>query len=435
MQEVFRILNQINQTSSRNEKENILKQNKNNQLLRDILQFVYDPFIVTGLSTKKINKKTSAVDRFDNYPKTIEQMMSYLKANNTGKDYDICLVQEFILNQPEELQDVYTKIATKSLTIGITASTINKIYGDDFIPVFDVMLAEKYFEREDKFNEKFIVTEKLDGIRGVIIKENNNITIFSRQGQLIEGLNDIVDEAKLLPDNYVYDGELILINDKNLPSKDLYRETVKIVRKDGIKKNVIFNCFDIVPLKEFKKGISIDGCYTRKMILHNLLDGKYKWIKEVSILYVGEDKTEIITLLNKMIAQNKEGVMVNTYDGKYQCKRTKDVLKVKSMQDCDLVVIGFEEGEGQNKGTLGRINVEYKGNSIGVGSGFKLKTDKDIPIENTRDYIWQHQDKFIGKIAKVQYFEETTNSKDDKVSLRFPVFLEWRWDKTEPSYN
>ena len=38
-------------------------------------------------------------------------------------------------------------------------------------------------------------------------------------------------------------------------------------------------------------------------------------------------------------------------------------------------------------------------------------------------------------IMEVQYFEESTNKKDDSLSLRFPVFLRWRFDKTEPSYN
>ncbi|HHX68480.1 MAG TPA: hypothetical protein GX708_10565 [Gallicola sp.] len=45
MLEVLKVIKQIGDTSSRTEKENILKQNSNNQLLKEILQFTYDPFI------------------------------------------------------------------------------------------------------------------------------------------------------------------------------------------------------------------------------------------------------------------------------------------------------------------------------------------------------------------------------------------------------
>jgi signal peptidase I len=148
-------------------------------------------------------------------------------------------------------------------------------------------------------------------------------------------------------------------------------------------------------------------------------------IIEVPILYRGSDKEMIIKLLDEAISKDQEGVMVNISNAPYECKRTKNILKVKKMQTCDLRIVGFEKGEGKNTGTLGRINVNYKGNIVGVGSGF---------TDEMRNEIWNNQDKYIGKITEVQYFEETTNSKDDKLSLRFPVFLEVRWDKTEESY-
>jgi DNA ligase-1 len=98
------------------------------------------------------------------------------------------------------------------------------------------------------------------------------------------------------------------------------------------------------------------------------------------------------------------------------------------MNDCDLKIVGFESGEVDSKlaNTLGRINVEYKGNVVGVGSGFS---------EEMRNEIWNNQGKYINRIAKIQFFEESENSKTKEKSLRFPVFIEIRWDKNEPSYN
>lgn len=426
MEEILSMFNQIAATNSRNEKEIFLEQFKDNLLFKEILKFVYDPYIVTGLSAKKIKKKVKVSLEFDCDLSSIEEVLQYLRQYNTGRDIDIAIIQDFILKQPENQRELITQIVTKSLKIGATANTMNKIYGEGFINQFEVMLADKYFDYVDKITGAFIATQKLDGMRCVILKDNGNITVFSRQGQPIEDLVEILEEAEQLPDYMVYDGELILKNHDNLTSKDLYRETIKVARKDGMKRDLIFNCFDLLPLFDFKNGVSTLSCKSRKQLLHNLLSKlNLEHIIEVPVLYYGTDKDQIIKLLDAAIEKDQEGIMVNLADAPYSCKRTKDILKVKKMQDVDLKVLSVEEGEGRNKDTLGRINVEYKGNIVGVGSGFN---------DSMRTEVFNNPEKYIGKIAKIQYFEETTNSKDDKFSLRFPVFIEWRFDKTEPSY-
>lgn len=163
MNQVLNIINEIQLTSSRNGKEGILKRNQDNKLLKDIFMFVYNPYIITGISKKKINKKINSPNPSMSFISNIQEMMDYLKENNTGKDLDILAIQNFIKLAPEELQELYTQIATKSLKIGITAKTLNKIYGKGFIPEFNVMLANKYFDRVDKIKGEFIVTTKLDG--------------------------------------------------------------------------------------------------------------------------------------------------------------------------------------------------------------------------------------------------------------------------------
>ena len=146
----------------------------------------------------------------------------------------------------------------------------------------------------------------------------------------------------------------------------------------------------------------------------------------VPILYQGKyDKDIVKQELDKQIELEHEGIMVNLADAAYEGKRTKNILKVKAMQDCDLKIIGFEEGTGKNKGTLGAIIVDYKGFEVKVGSGF---TNQD------RDYFWANQKELLGRVITVQYFEETTNKKDNSLSLRFPVYLELRELGKEVSY-
>ena len=424
MEEVIKIFKKLQESSGKRLQE-ILEENKDNELLKKVLWFVYNPYIVTGLSSKKINKIVNKQIKYAP-AETIEEVFEYLQEHNTGTDIDIAYVLEFIQGKPD--QEMYEQIFTKELKLGITSKTINKVF-PNLIPEFNVMLAEKYWDRMEeleKTNPDIIITQKYDGVRCVAIHDKSGVKLFSRQGKLIEGLHDLEEQLLWLPFG-CYDGELLL-NKDNIPSKDLYRETVTVVNsKDQDKKDIVFNIFDTCEIKEFENGYCAAPCIERKKVIQELEEQmKPDWWKSVPILYYGKyDKNIVQQELNKQIALEHEGVMVNIANAPYEAKRTKNILKVKAMQDCDLKIIGFEEGTGKNKGTLGAIIVDYKGFEVRVGSGF---TDQD------REYFWANQNELLGRVITVQYFEETTNKKDNSLSLRFPVYLELREKGKEVSY-
>lgn len=116
--------------------------------------------------------------------------------------------------------------------------------------------------------------------------------------------------------------------------------------------------------------------------------------------------------------------MVN-FNEPYKCKRHSGILKMKTMQSIDLEIIDVEEGQGENKGVLGNILVNYKDNIVAVGTGFS---------KHLRKVYWDNPNEIIGKIAEIQYFEESKNQQG-KFSLRFPVFKCIREDKISESYN
>lgn len=424
MDEVIKIFKELQESSGKRLQE-ILEENKDNELLKKVLWFVYNPYIVTGLSSKKINKIVNKQIKYAP-AETIEEVFEYLQEHNTGTDIDIAYVSEFIQGKPD--QEMYSQIFTKELKLGITSKTINKVF-PNLIPEFNVMLAEKYWDRMEeleKTNPDIIITQKYDGVRCVAIHDKSGVKLFSRQGKPIEGLHDLEGQLLWLPFG-CFDGELLL-NKDNIPSKDLYRETVTVVNsKDQDKKDIVFNIFDTCEIREFENGYCAAPCIERKKVIQELEEQmKPDWWKSVPILYYGKYNKDIVQQeLNKQIALEHEGVMVNIANAPYEARRTKNILKVKAMQDCDLKIIGFEEGTGKNKGTLGAIIVDYKGFEVRVGSGF---TDQD------REYFWANQNELVGRVITVQYFEETTNKKDNSLSLRFPVYLELREKGKEVSY-
>ena len=133
---------------------------------------------------------------------------------------------------------------------------------------------------------------------------------------------------------------------------------------------------------------------------------------------------EILEILDEYRNKGAEGLMINL-DDVYYFKRTKSLIKLKVMSTIDLRVVGFEEGNNKNKGKLGAVLVKYKDNIVKVGSGW---------VDSDREEVWNNQDKYLGKILEISYFEETTN-KDGSCSLRFPIAKRWRFDKDEESYE
>lgn len=355
--------------------------------------------------------------------------------HNTGSLEAINRVVTFISAQEQSNHDFLCHVFAKDLKVGITAKSINKALGKGFIREFSVQLAHPFHKYADKINGRyFTLTQKLDGHRAVCIVKDGKPKFYTRKGLPIDGME--VQEQEVLhlcdddPWDLVLDGELLLPNTDGLATKDLFRETSKVLRsKTKDKSDIIFNVFDFVFYDEFVTGISTTGFSTRKQALYDRFADRpnLEHLKLVQDLYIGNDLSMIYELQRTMVKPNGwEGLMLNLNSGKYQTKRTSNLLKIKDFLDADVYVKDAFEGTGRLAGKLGGVVIDYKGNDVKVGSGFS---------DEERDLYWQHPDQIIGRLIQVSYFEETHNQNDDKLSLRFPTFVTVRNDKSEPSYE
>ena len=452
------IILSIMEMSGTNEKIDTLKQNEQNERLKNILFYTFNPLYVFGISSKKIAKELNMIPTFQTGD--LLDLLEYLKEHNTGTDEVINNVQYFIASQDRKYREVLQSIVTKSLTLGINAKSINKVW-DNLIQDYEVQQGERLENNIDKLIEsgkKIIVTQKYDGQRCSARVENHKVIMYSRNGKLYEGMHELEQELALLDDG-MYDGEL-LVNAKderdenNLPktadknvkyddkllniiyapmeSKELFKKTSSVVNSDdNDKTNVNMWLYDMTPLENFDKMEDYDvPVEVRKKELHDRVEkisDKAPHLKQVEFLYEGDfDNTKIENMLKQVVSLKQEGMMINVYGSPYEFERSKNMLKVKQMYPVDLRVVDVLEGSGANKGKAGALVVNYKGSPLKVGSGL---------TKEQREEFWNDKSKIIGKIITIKYFEETTNKKDNNKSLRFPIFLEVRNDKDEESYN
>ncbi|QYG30075.1 ATP-dependent DNA ligase [Mammaliicoccus sciuri] len=437
MKELYEILQSIKNTSSKLDKEAILKKHEDNKLLKDTLQFLFDDLIVTGISSKKIAKPVNAIESKST---DLNELYKYLLKHNSGKDRDIAVVKGYIHTYKkiygEEIADMVKGIVTKDYPVGISKVTINKVFGKGFIYKFDVRKGSK-FEGKLKPNTDYFVSKKIDGIRCVITVSESGVELRGRSGKLIEGLTEIEQVFERHYNEYqeelVFDGELLAIDaTKSIPNDELFRITSQILRKKGNKTGVQYVLFDSMPLHEFKEGKSTKVFKQRRSELQVLKDELCtiqleqdlpKVIDIVEIMYQGRDLDEINKVQKHAEELGYEGTMLDEANAVYEAKRTKTLLKYKTFHTVDLRVLRVEEHIRGNK--LGNIVVDYKGYELGVGSGFS---------DSQRELYWNNKDLIEGKIVEIGYFEESKNDKGGE-SLRFPTFKMLREDKTEVSYN
>ncbi|WP_024346061.1 ATP-dependent DNA ligase [Lacrimispora indolis] len=428
MKEVIGIFKQIQDTSSLNKKKEIIKANSSNELFKRCLKFLLDPHILTGISDAKIHKHVEPetelsplyLCEFSEFP----QVIDYLKLNNTGRDSDIYEIRAF-LSGHEEDREFYEQMITKKFRLGCDAKVVNSMI-PGLISTFDLMLGTPVDKVKLKGNERIFLSRKLNGTRAAFIGDR----IMTRQGKEYIGLDHIINDLKAmgLSDMFI-DGELLYKNEEGLSDSEAFQKGTGIaMSKDKDKSQLKLVVFDIFPLEEFWTGKSAEtyGKRSNGLSLLSLFIDDYgsKNIEIVPRVYSGTDHNEIWKWLDIAEKEDWEGIMINL-DTPYECKRTKNLIKVKKFFSADLLCTGVEEGSGRNKGTLGALVCDYKGYSVNVGSGF---TDEQ------RKYYWENPDEVVGRIVSVKYKEETKN-KDGGISIQFPVFESVRFDKSEPSYN
>lgn len=394
------------------------------------LKLLLDPSVVFHIGIKSFQRDCTGVPipPYDD----LFTLCEYLQSRPALTDMDIGVVQQTLQTIHDPALRMYAQdFLCKKITLGVTAKTVNKAVDHEFIPEFRCMLANKYFEHPDKVEGKhFYLTEKLDGIRCLAVCKENDIKFFTRQGQPIEGLWQVEDVLKRIRSrtgsDFVLDGELLYAWRDGLPSKEQYKRTTMLVRKDGPKDGVTLFAFDYLSVEAFESRQCTTPYWERRQMLETIvLNDHTIGVKVLPILYHGNDTSKIIQYLNIQRGLEHEGVMINLADEPYQFTRTNALLKVKVMQDCDLEITGVQEGTGKFAGTLGALICDYKGNPVGVGSGI---------TDEMRREIWANTDKYIGRVATIQYFEET-NDADGKLSIRFPVFKELREEGKEVSYS
>lgn len=406
-----------------NAKQAFIKEHNLDNWFTQFLYYALNPLFTYNVSEKTLSNldvPDGELALFD----SIFECCDYLSRLRGLDDATLRQVKLLLKKCEPEERELYIKLLSKTLRLGITAKSVNKAI-PNLIPIWEVQQSFPIDSYPLEPDTEFWLTQKLNGVRATFYQGR----LRGRSGAEFKGLEYITKEIMFAAlAGFTLDGELTLKEKGSLSDNEAFRVATGIINSDtDDKSGICYTIFDVIPTQFFESNEKRLNYSVRRLVLDELAKS-LKDVESVSVLpvlYHGKDQDQIPILLDKMVEEDKEGLMVNL-DVPYQRKRHRGILKVKRFYTMDLPIVRCEEGTGRLSGTLGSVVVDFKGNEVNVGTGFS---------DEQRAMFWNDRDNLVGKLCEVKYKEVSSDKKTGDESLQFPVFVGIRDDKTEVSYG
>lgn len=355
---------------------------------------------------------------FNTYPKAT---LDDLKAGKISGNAAISAVEKVLSTLEPYSQNVFLAILDHNLKLGVSNTVVKDLGLND---KFEVALAAKLQDQKglNIFDGTWFVSRKLDGCRCVaeVNCETREVKFLSRQNKEFTTLSKLVEPIlSKFPETegiFYIDGEICLVDDHG--NEDFKGVISEVRKKNHTMEHPAYNVFDLLTFEEFWGTVKSPIFSARHQAIAN---------RKFDGVFVRPLKQERVTTEEQFLKWKEEvkkggweGLMLRK-DAPYLSGRTKELLKVKDMQDAEYTVedvvrgdISYAEpGKGQVvfHDVIKALVISHRGDKVQVGSGLS----KEQRLE------WaKNPSQIIGKTITVQYFEET-QAKDGTWSLRFPI--------------
>jgi DNA ligase-1 len=259
---------------------------------------------------------------------------------------------------------------------------------------FEPMLASKWEDSKDKITYPIFSQPKLDGIRCIVTKDG----MFSRNGKPIisaphirESLSEVFEvypelilDGELYADKFANDfNKIVSLVKKTKPTDADLKES---------EKQIEYHIYDLPSSNNnfIKRMYDLGILFSTYLNLH-----PYCRIVET---YSCNNEDEVMELYGGYVEKGYEGQMLRT-NGKYENKRSKNLLKHKSFVDDEYTILDIVEGEGNRTGTAGYMVFE-------TIDGKSFKSNVKGTWNETAEML-KSKKKLIGKQATIKYFNLT----------------------------
>lgn len=439
--EVIKILTQIKGAKGK-EKQRIMTQHRENELLKSVFKAAVDPSITYGVSRSPVPPAGTLTPTHE--WNSVQPLLDKLAARELTGNAAREAITELVHGLSPRQADLLDLILQKDLNLGVGYTATTKVW-PGLVFEFQAMLSHKFEPKRIKRWPQRCQT-KFDGVRNLCRVRLNDAANFgstvqqddaaamtemlSREGNPLPAIDHIGADILLwlhacakagliTPEDYIIDGEATAGN---------FNKTVGDVRrKSKLAEDAVFEVFDLVPLIEFEAGKSSLSYEERYQLLERMKAHiPSERISVPPALWVNS-VDEIMQIAGQIIDSGGEGVIVKDPGAFYETKRSYAWLKVKCEESEDLAIVGAYEGEPGTKyvGMMGGAIVRFNGVEVHVGGGWTDKERAELwnaykrDCEKVAEWSISGDDgtdlEFINRVIEVAYHEVTPDG-----SLRHP---------------
>lgn len=414
-----------------------LKKHQDNELLKEVIFLALDPF--TQFYIRKIPAYSQIGTTDIGLPAAIRELQLLSSRKITG-NMAIEHLRDILSNLSPDGAKVIERIISKDLKCGASEGTVNTVW-PGLIHEYPCMLASGYEQKTvDKIQYPAIAQLKSDGMRFNAIVRRDTVEFRSRNGKELTIPNTdfskvFVQMAHYYNKDMVFDGEL-LVSDSSLGVLDrqtgngILSKSIKGTMTPGEATLVKCTLWDAISLEDFKVGKSNEE-YSSRFTKLGLAIFDIKQKSPHSFMVNLTPSTEVASLedaqeiFQQYLSEGQEGIILKAKDMIWENKRSKKQIKFKGELECDLKIVGLEEGRGKYQGLLGALLVESADGILKVSVGSGLTDALRAELNSTT---------ILGKVIAVKYNARIKNVKGEE-SLFLPIFLEVREDKDEADYS
>lgn len=271
-----------------------------------------------------------------------------------------------------------------------------------------------------RVNYPVYVQEKFDGVPLLFTKAG----IYTRQGELVKSLPvsfcdsimEIFDAACSMVDRDSW----FVVGEATFAGKPFKYSSGQVRRQEPIEEGVFARCAIYV----FDCRLSdhtgwLDRYSYAAQKIGRLLPSNVRFIRTAKCSTRAEVEAQYT---EHVVARGAEGIMLHDPKRKWSPgKRCWGLQRWKQSETLDLHVSSFEEAisiDGEPKGMVGRINVQYRGRVVGVGPGALTHAE--------RVRLWRN------RACASKYIVEVKFKPDDSYdALREASVVAVRYDKME----
>ena len=419
---------------------------------RRLMNYAMDPYKVFGV--KKFDRPTQYAEQDASDLTPFFMMLDDLANRNLTGDSARIAVSNALSNFTEETASYLERVIDKDPRAGFSADTFNKVWPNEKIATFEVMLADKCEDSEEF--EQYITFPclgdvKYDGQRTIaIVKQGFPVEYRARSGKESEHLNGLFDEEltlirELVGYDFIMDGEAFASD---------FTETINAKKEgnDAAKKALKLRCFFMMSLTDWIAQKTDIDMETNRAALEEILANVESILHIASANLGDENPLQKVILSESKIVNNyaemmewcnyvidvlkQEGLILKELKAVYCWDRSMAWCKVKRFYPADARILAFYYGRPKSRleNTIGGAIVAgfIEGTDepfvTAVGSGFRDNPSDDSPMP-LRPEIIANLKKFINLTAVMSYQEISRTKSKPIASLRFPTIGDIRDDK------